>query len=93
MGNKHIKTEGGRIISLLPKRPPTGRVTRTVFKKGFDPRRNPGGIKFTKWRQRLSLLSADMLSEIANDSECDLFGVPVGSSHGEILIRPYTFFR
>jgi hypothetical protein len=85
LGNKHIKTEGGRIISLLPKRPPTGRVTRTVFKKGFDPRRNPGGIKLTKWRQRLSQLSADMLGEVAADSECEYFGMPTGSTCGQIL--------
>jgi hypothetical protein len=93
---KYVKTDKstGQIISLLkPKRRPSRKPPANAFQVGFDPRRNPGGIKFTKWRQRLSLLSADMLSEIANDSECDLFGVPVGSSHGEILIRPYTFFR
>jgi hypothetical protein len=85
---RYVRTDKstGQIISLLkPRRPHTGRKPANAFQVGFDPRRNPGGIKFTKWRQRLSQLSADMLGQVASDAECELFGMPAGSTNGEIL--------
>jgi hypothetical protein len=83
---KHIKTVNGVITSLLkPKRKPGG--PGKPFQLGFDPRRRPGAVRFTKWRQRLSQLSADMLGQAASDEECTFFGMPQGSTHGEILVR------
>jgi len=83
----------GQIISLLkPKRTPSGKAPANAFKLGYDARRNPGGKKFVKWRQKLSSLSAEMMSQVAADHECEFFGAPLGSSHGEILVKALYVF-
>jgi hypothetical protein len=92
---RYVKTDKsiGQIVSLLkPKRRPSGRKPANAFQLGFDPRRNPGGIKFTKWRQRLSQLSADMLGQVASDAECEFFGMAAGSTNGEVLVHCLLMF-
>jgi hypothetical protein len=87
---RYVKTNKatGQIISLLkPKRTPTGRKPTNPLQLGYDPRGNHGGVRFVKWRQRLSQLSAEMLGQVASDEECAFFGIATGSTHGEILVR------
>jgi hypothetical protein len=93
---KHIKTDPktGKIISLLPKQPPA-QPPPHWFLKGYDPRRKNGmnrGATFVKYRQRLTQVSVALLNEVAPDQDCELFGLPHGSTHSQVLVKAmYTY--
>ena len=61
------------------------------FPKGNTPNRNAGGKPFIKWRQKLSVITAETLSDVASDADCRLVGLPVGSSKASVVAE--SMFR
>jgi hypothetical protein len=56
------------------------------FKRGYDPRRNPGG-KLLKIHRMLSSAMAEGLTEVAPDRIAAHLGLPAGSTWGHCIAR------
>jgi hypothetical protein len=57
------------------------------FPKGAVAHRNAGGKPFVKLHQKLSVITAEMLSEVADAQLCALVGLAEGATNGECVVR------